>query len=121
MTDIQPTAPPCDMATLIGPFYDKAGVAPLLANTAAEPHLLELETSDSHTVYPAFQFTATGVDPNLQPLIKALAEAPHWAAALWFVTPNDDLNNATPLNWIREGKLVEAALTSARATAADWK
>ncbi len=110
-----------DLSTRIGPVFDTNGVAAYLHASDTTAALLELATSDGHRVYPAFQFTDTGIDARFQPALAALATAPRWTAALWFVTPNPDLDGLTPLDWIRADKAIETVRVSARAAVADWR
>ena len=83
--------------------------------------LLAVKTAGGRWAYPTFQFTGNAVDPRLVPAIQAFRDAPAWSAALWFVTPNPDLDDATPLAWAREVRPREAVAASARRTAHEWQ
>lgn len=124
-----PPAEPNALDAEIGPFYDTAGVETLLGGVskqavAARRHahtILALKTADGRWVYPTFQFTGSDVDPALVPAIQAFRDAPGWSAALWFVTPNPDLDDTTPLDWARAGRPADALITSAHRTAREWQ
>jgi len=83
--------------------------------------LLALSTEDRRTLIPLFQFTAKGrpyeaVPPILR--IFADAEATGWTVASWFTTPSPDLEEQTPIAWIRTRRDLEAVLDATRAAAA---
>jgi hypothetical protein len=117
------------VAAEIGPFYDTASVQTLLGDVSQQAvearrqkhTILAVKTSDRRWVYPTFQFTGSDVDPTLVPAIQAFWDAPAWSAALWFVTPNPDLDDATPLEWTRTGLPSDALVTSARRTVREWQ
>ena len=112
----------------LGPFHDTAGVQRLLEDGTGEAlaihhergTILAVTTSDGHRVYPAWQFTGSTVDPALTPAIQALRNTDPWSAALWFVTPNPDLDEQTPLNWATHQQSPDRLLTSAHHTAYEW-
>jgi hypothetical protein len=128
-TALLPPAAPNALDEEIGPFYDTAGVEMLLGGVSKQAvearrkkhTILAVRTSDHRWAYPTFQFTGSEVDPALVPAIQALKGAPAWAAALWFVTPNPDLDEVTPLEWARSGRPTEAVLGSARRTVSEWQ
>lgn len=113
----------------IGPFYDTAAVQTLIGDTSsravedrrAKHSVVAVKTIDGRWAYPTFQFVGNDVDPALVPAIQALRDGPGWAAAMWFVTPNPDLDDATPLEWARQGHPPDRLVTSARRTARAWR
>jgi hypothetical protein len=113
----------------VGPTYDTAGVQRLLGGVTAQvvearrvQHtVLAVKTADGRWAYPVFQFTGSDVEPALLPVIQALRGAPAWSAALWFITPNPDLDDATPLEWAGSGRPSGALVSSARRTAVEWR
>lgn len=117
-----------ELADLIGPFYDTNGAMRALGGVSKQAvddrrrksTILAARTSDGRWVYPVFQFRDGTVDRALIPAFRALAGAPAWSAALWFVTANDDLDESTPLDWARCGSSPEVLQASARRTAAEW-
>lgn len=117
------------VAAEIGPFYDTASVQALLGDVSQQAvegrrqkhTILALKTADGRWAYPTFQFTDRDVDPALVPAIQAFRDAPAWSAALWFVTPNPDLDDATPLVWARTGRPTDALVTSAQRTVREWQ
>ncbi|MGY1845462.1 hypothetical protein [Modestobacter sp. SYSU DS0875] len=98
-----PPAEPRALDAEIGPFYDTAGVAALLGGVSEQAvharrmahTILAERTADGRWVYPTFQFTGSEVDPALAPAIQAFTDVVGWTAALWFITPNPDLDDAT--------------------------
>jgi len=129
VTALLPPAAPNALDAEIGPFYDTAGVETLLGGVSKQAvearrkkhTILAVKTSDGRWAYPTFQFTGDEVDPTLVPAIRAFRGAPAWATALWFVTANPDLNEATPLEWARSGRPAEALAVSARRTLREWQ
>jgi hypothetical protein len=129
VTALLPSAAPNALDAEIGPFYDTAGVEALLGGVSKQAvearrrarTILALKTADGRWAYPTFQFTGGDVDPELVPAIQAFRDAPPWSAALWFVTPNPDLDDATPLTWARDGHPGDELVTSARRTAREWR
>ena len=129
VTALLPPAAPSALNAEIGPFYDTAGVATLLGGVSKQAvadrrkkhTILAVKTSDGRWAYPTFQFTGNDVDPALVPAIQAFRSAPAWSAALWFVTPNPDLDEATPLEWAHSERSAQALVTSAGRTAHEWQ
>lgn len=129
LTALLPSAAPNELDAEIGPFYDTAGVEELLGGVSKQAvearrrahTILALKTADGRWAYPTFQFTGGDVDPALVPAIRAFRDAPPWSAALWFVTPNADLHDATPLEWARDARPGDALVTSAHRTAREWQ
>jgi len=129
VTALLPPAAPNALDAEIGPFYDTAGVETLLGGVSKQAvearrkkhTILAVKTADGRWAYPTFQFTGDEVDPRLVPAIQAFRNAPAWAAALWFVTPNPDLDEVTPLAWARSKGPAEALVVSARRTVSEWR
>ena len=83
--------------------------------------LLALQTEDHRTLIPLFQFSEAGrpyepVPPILR--IFAEAEATGWTVASWFTTPSADLEDQTPIAWIKAGRDQDTVLDAAHAAAA---
>ena len=127
-TDLLPAA---DFAldAEIGPFYDTTNAATILggitkqavASRRANGSILAVQSAEGRWAYPTFQFAGGDVDARLLPAIQALRGCPRWSVALWFVTPNDDLGAATPLQWARTpDHSLEPLVTSAAHTARAW-
>jgi hypothetical protein len=124
-----PPAAPDALDAEIGPFYDTASVATLLGGVSKQAvearrkkhTILAAKTADGRWAYPTFQFTGSDVAPALVPAIQAFRHAPAWSAAAWFVTPNPDLDDATPLEWARDGRATNMLLSSAQRTAREWQ
>ena len=127
-TDLLPAA---DFAldAEIGPFYDTTNAATILggitkqavASRRANGSILAVQSAEGRWAYPTFQFAGGDVDARLLPAIQALRGCPRWSVALWFVTPNDDLGEATPLQWARTlERPLEPMVTSAAHTARAW-
>lgn len=124
-----PPAAPHALDAEVGPFYDTPGVETLLGGVSKQAvearrkkhTILAVKTVDGRWAYPTFQFTGDGVDPALVPAIQAFRGAPAWSAALWFVTPNPDLDEVTPLAWARSGRPADALVASAQRTVSEWQ
>lgn len=115
------------MADLVGPFYDTNGVATLLgvsvdALSAAREDglLLGVQTSDGAWVYPTFQFTGDRVDPALIPVFHIFRDSPRWSAAVWLRTPDEDLDELSPVEWLRAGNPPDAVTRIAGHAAHHW-
>lgn len=118
---------PHALAALVGPFHDQAAVESLLGVTEPEVgalraagSILALETADQVVVFPAWQFVEGRVDPRLVPVNVALRGQPAWSAALWWVTPNPDVDELTPLAWVQQERPVNQVVVSAARTAREW-
>ncbi len=129
LVTLLPPAAPNVLDAEIGPFYDTVTVATLLGGVSKQAvearrkkhTLLAVKTADGRWAYPTFQFTGDAVDPRLVPAVQAFRSAPAWSAALWFVTPNPDLDDATPLAWARDERPPETLTASARRTTHEWQ
>ena len=83
--------------------------------------LLALTTEEHRTLIPVFQFSESGRPyAAVPPLLRIFAEveATSWTTASWFTTPTQDLENETPIAWIRAGRDLQTVLDAARAAAA---
>jgi hypothetical protein len=104
----------------LGPVYDTAGVMAILGVTrqaVSKRRLLALTTSSGRAVYPAFQFTGSGVVPGLAAALSIL-ESPEvgvspWTVASWLVSPAGELDEATPIQMLTAGEF-EAVSALAR-------
>ena len=113
----------------LGPLLTTSQVAELLGvrtrqavNDRVKRHrILALPGRERELTYPAFQFGRDGKPYRaMAPVLGALASArlaPHTIAS-WFVTPQDDLEDATPAGWMAENQPVDRLVTAARHTAA---
>ncbi|UUZ60578.1 hypothetical protein [Nocardioides sp. B-3] len=93
------------LADLVGPFYDTEGASTLLgiseqavAELRDSGDLLGMQTSDDDWVYPTFQFTGHQVNPALLPALRVLHGQPARSIGVWFVAPDENLNNLSPSN-----------------------
>lgn len=115
------------LAEAVGPVYDTSGVMRILGVTKQaiddrrrNGSILALRTGDGMWVYPAFQFDGGRIHPGLLPAVRSLKDAPPWASALWFVTPNERLDELSPVDFVHQGLPVEYVHQRAHALAADW-
>lgn len=102
-------------AELIGPCFSSAGIRRVLGIPSKQAlddrrqrgTILAAQTSDGVWVYPAFQVDAHDgqVHARLRPLLQALKGAPRWGTALWFVTPQPDLGELSPLEASKQSSL----------------
>lgn len=116
-------------ARQIGPFYDTAGVRVLFGSSRAAVSdrvkrgtLLGALTDGGPMVYPVFQFDGREVHPGIRATLSEFKGSgiDPWAIASWFTVAADDLDHATPAEWIRGGRDVDAARSLARETVARW-
>lgn len=110
MLAMVPDPAPNKMAELVGPFYDTARVVALLGISKQGVHdrikrgsVLAMQTSDNVWVYPVFQFADRRIRPDLAPVLRTFRGQPAWSVAVWFATPTDDLEGASPEEWLRNG------------------
>jgi len=111
----------------LGPFYDSASVAALLARNgdpitkqavSKRKGLLSLTTGSGQVVFPAFQFRDRRPVPGLA---KVLSELPdqvvsRWTLASWLVSPDVGLDGARPIDVLHDGSDgdIAAVVTAAR-------
>jgi hypothetical protein len=113
----------------IGPFYDTKSVQALLGGLSVQAvtarrkahTILAVQTADRRWAYPTFQFSGNDVHPALLPAIRALRDAPAWSAALWFVTPNPDLDDTSPLAWALAGRSTDMLVATTQKTGREWQ
>lgn len=115
----------------LGPLLTTTQVAELLGVSTRQAvsdrvkrhRILALPAGERDLAYPAFQFSESGKRkpyPAMPPVLEVLSPAglsPHTIAS-WFVTPQRDLDDATPVEWMAERRDVDRLLTAARRTAA---
>lgn len=65
-------------------------------------------------LYPAWQFTETGVLPGLEQVLQILGDSPPWARLRFFVSGNHRLGEERPLDALRRGHL-DKVITAAEA------
>lgn len=128
MAAVLPTAEPYD--TLVGPFYDTAGVATWLGLTRQAVHhrakvgqLLGCPTVEGRIVFPAWQFRDDGSPvehlADVLTTLRAGAVSP-WTIALWLRAPADELDGQRAADWLAAGLPYEPVLTAAGRAAARW-
>lgn len=115
----------------IGPFYTSGRVERLLgvsrqavSERARRDRLLRVTTSDGVKVFPAFQFTATGVRSNLVPVIETLLNsgADPWTVAYWLTAPMNSFDGRTAVEVVGDGADARRRLLMQAADdAASWR
>ena len=110
-------------AEQLGPVYDAHGVQSILGVTkqaVSKRRLLALTTGSGRVVYPAFQFTSSGVVPGLADLLAVLDESlvSPWTVASWLASPAVELDGARPIDVLADGDRAPV-LVAARAWAGD--
>ena len=65
--------------------------------------LLALELGRRGNLYPAFQFTASGLLPGLTETLAALRSHDVWMMLAFFVSPNLRLNGKAPVERLQSG------------------
>ena len=91
----------------LGPVHDVRGVQAVLGVTkqaVSKRRLLALTTGSGHVVYPAFQFTGSGVLPGIAELMSILPEdlVSPWTVASWLVSPALELDSARPIDLLAD-------------------
>ncbi|QSR28773.1 hypothetical protein CFH99_24430 [Nocardioides aromaticivorans] len=109
-----------ELVDVIGGIWTKDLAADVLGLTDVDLEdwcrrgdLLGLQTADSDLVFPAWQFhrPADGtvqVRNGVVQLVRALTGQPAWSIAVLFVTPTPELDDMSPIDWIRSGRDAEA-------------
>ena len=116
-----------EMADLVGPFYDTAGMRTLLGSTRQAIHdrtvrgtLLGVQTREGQRIYPTFQFVGDQPRKDLTETLKALRGGPRWSVAVWLRTPDHELDGRSPEQWLAQGGDPEKVLRLARHVAHEW-
>jgi hypothetical protein len=88
-------------------FQRSTGLSRQALSQAVESgRVLRLTTKAGKTCYPAFQLDDSGrVLPGLRPLLAAFTGriASPWTTASWLTSPQPELDDATPVNFLRAG------------------
>jgi hypothetical protein len=122
-----PTVHPWDAQ--IGPFYDTAAVVRLLAvskqavaDRVRRRRLLAAATAEGRIVYPVWQFDGSRAHPGVSDIVAMFRDSPvdGWAIASWFTTPASVLDDATPADWLRQGRDQTPVHDLAADTVARW-
>ncbi|MEE6288516.1 hypothetical protein V2J52_12700 [Georgenia sp. MJ173] len=110
-------------AEAVGPVYETADLVSWLGISRQALHkrlqrsdMLAMKTADSHTIYPAWQFTSDGtVRPGVAEAVKALAPVmDDWTRTLWFTGRSPDLDGKSASQWLAEGGDPAVVIASAR-------
>ena len=113
----------------IGPFYDTAGLTrwwgvsrQSLHKKIAAGSLIACPLDDGQLSYPVWQFTTSAtVHPSMTAVWRALrVAADPWTCALWMSAPSEDLDGATAVEWLAQGREVATVLRAAEADAQRW-
>jgi len=121
-----------EIADLLAPFWSaektrEALGSPsraALADRRKNGTLLGLKTTDGVIVYPVAQFERRGgrvqVKAGLRPFLTGLKAHDPWSVALLLHTPAPELDDLTPLEWVRKGLSPDPLRDYARRVAAEW-
>lgn len=116
-----------EMADLVGPFHDTAGMRALLGSTRQAVHdrtlrgtLLGVQTAEGQWIYPTFQLDGDRPRADLAGVLKVLRGGPRWSVAVWLRTPDERLGDLSPEQWLAAGRDGEVVLGLAREVAHDW-
>ena len=119
------------MASLVGPFYDTAGVRGWLGITSvdlderrAHHTILACSTADGRQIFPTWQFGADGkLLPGLRDVLETLAGGTddEWTWALWLTSRvPSQLDGKSAVQWLAEGQDSSRVLDLARRDALVW-
>ena len=120
-----------EIAELVGPLWSSSRVmsdlrvtTKVLATWQESGEVLWLVTGEGVTVYPAWQFwrheDAAEVRPALVDVFRALRRHDGWATAVLLHTPAPELDDMTPLDWLRDGRDPGRVRELARVVAREW-
>lgn len=106
----------------LGPFFTTSSLTKWLCvsrqyiyELTKQKRILSFTTADGHLLYPAFQFGLRGAYMPELPRVIAELE-PHLdqrSIILWLVTPQPDLADNTPADWLKAGKDPESVIGAA--------
>lgn len=121
------------LAERVGACYDTNGVMALLGRHRSSPvskqavdarrrrrSILAMQTSDSHWVYPVFQFRDGDVREDVAAMLSGFRHSPRWSVAAWFQTPAESLDGLSPVEWLEAGRGPEPVADLARDAAGRW-
>lgn len=122
-----------ELAAVVGPFWTEGKVcdalsidAQVLASRRESGTVLGLTTTtDGVWVYPVSQFHrrddgTVEVKPPLVPFLQALRAFDAWTVAVILHTPAPELDDTTPLDWIRQDGSAETLSALATALVREW-
>ncbi|HXU30576.1 MAG TPA: hypothetical protein VN851_08380 [Thermoanaerobaculia bacterium] len=110
---------------VLGPFYGTPQVAKMcggisrqaLADRRERRTILGLKTADGVVVYPAFQFDAKNqILRGMPEVLQSFRgiDVDDWTIAGWLVSPSRVLEGRSVVEWLRQGRDLEPAVTLAR-------
>jgi hypothetical protein len=113
----------------LGPLLDMRQAKDLLGVSSRQAvhdliqrrRLLAVSTEDGRTLIPLFQFTESGRPYEaVAAIVRVFAEvdATGWTIASWLTTPSAELDQHTPIAWLKAGRDLDLAIAAARAAAA---
>lgn len=74
--------------------------------------LIALTTSKRGYLYPKWQFTEKGILPGLEEVLAEIDEDDPWMQASFMLNPNIWLDQQSPLNMLRKGKIKEVIMAA---------
>lgn len=109
-----------DWDELVGPFYDEAGAARILAvhsSLLPRADLIETVTADGIRLYPTFQFDRTTLHPGVVCVVRILkpAVADDWTIAWWLRIPRAELHGSSAYDRLAAQEGRELIVTLAKA------
>lgn len=106
-------AEPNELADLLAPYWSASRASEALQITedqlaaeVAARRVLGVSATDGATFFPAVQFEQTSsglirVKPGLGLFMTALADFDPWTIGVTILTPMDELDETTPVDWLR--------------------
>jgi hypothetical protein len=125
------TAKENELAALVGPFWSHQktrsalGLGPAgLTALRDAGGVLELVSADGVPFYPAFQFERAGDETRVRPalalVIRVLRGFDPWAVAVLLHTPAAELDDSSPLAWLKAGGAPGDVEELAKVVAREW-
>ena len=114
---------------VVGPFYTVNSLAEVIGRSTSTVYrriatgtVLAGRLRDGRTlVCPTWQAEGGAISAELVGVWQILRDAADdWTALLWMCAPHKDLEQESPVRWIRLGRELDAVTHAARQTAAGW-
>jgi hypothetical protein len=97
----------------------------LLVERVAQRLLSVVPRDSGQHFYPVFQFESmegrVRVRPGLISFMQAVGPRDPWTTGVISVTPMDELDGLTPVEWLRQGQDIEWLVTIGHQIRSEWR